>query len=83
MKGMRLARQDARDDLADAAEAGDDHVAVVLRHGVEGAGDDRASAASVSSISSSSGVAAIDSVTATDSRSATDLLQHAGGQCRR
>ena len=71
MKGMCLARQDARHDLADAAEAGDDHVPVVLGQRVEGARHDRPSAPAVSSISSSSGVAAIDSVTATDSSSAT------------
>ena len=36
-EGDALGRQDAGDDLADAAEAGDHHVAVVLRQGVEGA----------------------------------------------
>ena len=30
VNGMRLAREDAGDDLPDAAEAGDDHVPVVV-----------------------------------------------------
>src|SRR5205085_12053867 len=40
-EGDALGEQDAGHDLADAAEAGDDDVAVVFRHGVEGAGNGR------------------------------------------
>ena len=73
VNGMRLAVQDAGDDLADAAEAGDDHMPVIVGQRVEDARATLRLRQQLSSLSKS-GVAAIDSVTTMVSSSVFSLL---------
>ena len=70
VNGMRLAREDAGDDLAEAAEAGDDHMPVVVGRRIVRRAPAPSGARQQALEHEQDGVAAIDSVTTTASSSA-------------